>query len=328
VSSSYYRYLKKDNTNNAFSSITDDSFADNYQLGDTIVLNYPRSSSISVFHITSSDAASYNECGEANRYKIYSLQNTINFYRAVSNCYDYSLYSASTVTLIDIPSTIIGSGIRRGTLSLKFFLSGTLLGELKDVKQNGELVQVLPTGSYSGSTAGIALYNEGFILLTGSWALRQDVQEMYSYCPEDFVYDMDVPRWIHWGRGLDGAPLSASVFDIDFEGTTKINTLTMFAHAPKSELNYSLNPTFLQKTTSSYIDKTGSLVYKENEYLEIKNTVKTNYQDVTGAFGKQVFINKIGIYDKHKNLIAIAKLATPVKKTEARAITFKLKLDM
>ena len=34
------------------------------------------------------------------------------------------------------------------------------------------------------------------------------------------------------------------------------------------------------------------------------------------------------IYDKDKNLIAIAKLATPVKKTAKREFTFKIKLDL
>ena len=33
------------------------------------------------------------------------------------------------------------------------------------------------------------------------------------------------------------------------------------------------------------------------------------------------------LYDENKNLIAIAKTATPVKKTEERDLTFKLKLD-
>ena len=34
------------------------------------------------------------------------------------------------------------------------------------------------------------------------------------------------------------------------------------------------------------------------------------------------------IYDKDKNLIAIASLANPVKKTETRDFMFKLKLDI
>ena len=33
------------------------------------------------------------------------------------------------------------------------------------------------------------------------------------------------------------------------------------------------------------------------------------------------------MFDEDKNLIAIAKVATPVKKTEDRDLTFKLKLD-
>ena len=38
-------------------------------------------------------------------------------------------------------------------------------------------------------------------------------------------------------------------------------------------------------------------------------------------------INKIGLYDENKNLIAIAKVATPVRKLETDEYTFKLKLD-
>ena len=43
---------------------------------------------------------------------------------------------------------------------------------------------------------------------------------------------------------------------------------------------------------------------------------------------KNEFFNWDAINDKNKNLIAIAKLATPIKKTEERALTFKLKIDM
>ena len=45
-------------------------------------------------------------------------------------------------------------------------------------------------------------------------------------------------------------------------------------------------------------------------------------------YQKQVFISKIGIYDKDKNLIPIAKLAKPVRKTEDLEYTFKLKYDL
>ena len=66
----------------------------------------------------------------------------------------------------------------------------------------------------------------------------------------------------------------------------------------------------------------------ENANLGIKNTAYSDYNDPTGSFKKITYITQIGIYDAQKNLIGIAKLATPVKKPEDRDFTFKLKLDI
>ena len=53
----------------------------------------------------------------------------------------------------------------------------------------------------------------------------------------------------------------------------------------------------------------------------------SKFHNQTGSFEKQTYISQIGIYDENNNLIAIAKLANPVRKTESRDLTFKLKLD-
>ena len=71
----------------------------------------------------------------------------------------------------------------------------------------------------------------------------------------------------------------------------------------------------------------GEINYTEKDNVEIKNTVYSPYNDPLPEFKKQTWISKIGIYDENKNLIAIAKLARPVLKTEDREFTFKLKLD-
>ena len=65
----------------------------------------------------------------------------------------------------------------------------------------------------------------------------------------------------------------------------------------------------------------------ENSKQSVKNTVSSSYVSPTGSYKPQTFITKVGIYDENKVLIAIANLATPVKKTEERELTFKLKLD-
>jgi hypothetical protein len=114
---------------------------------------------------------------------------------------------------------------------------------------------------------------------------------------------------------------------MEMSGTSTTQTLTMFANAQKGQLNQSNNPTFLQYSTNNYAS-TGSKAYIENDKLQIKNVVSSSYPDPTGSFEKTTYISKVGVYDENKNLIAIAKVATPVKKTVERDFTFKIKLDI
>jgi hypothetical protein len=102
----------------------------------------------------------------------------------------------------------------------------------------------------------------------------------------------------------------------------------MFCTAPRGELNQSENPTFYTKDSHKPIEFTGSVGSFREPARIIKNITSASYQDPTAPFEKTTYISKIGLYDEDKNLIAIASLARPVKKTESRDITFKLKLDI
>jgi len=298
---------------------------------------------------------------------LFALQNVMNSYRYLSPHYAFDnsqrdlgcprLNTGTTfaenvpcvnpqvdVGLISIPSIFYGSNLQPGSLSLKFYVTGTLLGELQDINKNGELIQVGPPGSpYSGSVAGVALYNEGFLILTGSWSLNGTTNSLQK---DDYFGDgiLRVPNWTYFGQSLptigpnyysttypagiiETIPCPHSSFILDFNGTTKTPSLTMFAHALKNQLNHSNNPTYI-KSGSSEIDSTGSTGYYEFNKIDIKNTVSSSYNDPTGSFMKTTYISQIGIYDDERNLIAIAKLAQPVKKIEEREFTFKLKLDL
>jgi hypothetical protein len=100
----------------------------------------------------------------------------------------------------------------------------------------------------------------------------------------------------------------------------------MFCTAPRGELNQSQNPTFYTK------DSYKGLSHSSNRFTEpartVKNVVSASYETPTAAFEKTTYISKIGIYDEDKNLIGIASMARPVKKTESRDLTFKLKYDI
>ena len=158
-------------------------------------------------------------------------------------------------------------------------------------------VMTLPVGSAgSGSVVGLALYNEGFILLTGSQALSADSND---YGPEN-----GSPSWIYYGTYISGnvdysgISISDESYSLYFEGVHTIPNMTMFMNAPKNELNNSSNPTFLSYTTaSSYY--TSSIDYKEVENREIKNTVFSEYADPTGSFEKHTYISRIKIGRAH-----------------------------
>ena len=103
----------------------------------------------------------------------------------------------------------------------------------------------------------------------------------------------------------------------------------MFAHADKDKLNYSTNHTYVDYDSfQSHPLTTGSSQYTENNQIALHNTVSSSFYDYEEKFKHQTFISKIGIYDENKNLIAIANLATPIKKDGERDFTFKLKLDI
>ena len=73
---------------------------------------------------------------------------------------------------------------------------------------------------------------------------------------------------------------------------------------------------------------TSSTQYRESDTLEIKNIVKSNFIEPTASFDNVTYINSIGIFDRDRNLIGVAKLASPLRKRETDSFTFKLKYDL
>ena len=204
-----------------------------------------------------------------------------------------------------------------------------MVGELQDERHNGELIQVGPTGSHgSGSIAGVVLYSEGFLVLTGSWDLTKAGTKYAPAHTENYIGTSGSPRWVDYAQTVATGALSmpSSSFKLDFKGTSYVPTMTMLAHARKGHLNFSNNPTYI-KHGQVRTSHTSSVKFREPPELQIKNIVSSSYQDFTASYKRQTYISKIGIYDSERNLIGIAKVATPVKKTEERDFTFKLKLD-
>ena len=338
-----YPFLSKDSTRASIASagpMDAAAFNGAFRYGDILTASYPQSGTITREYIP--------QPSQSLNIHYYSLKNTLNFYGVKSEHYlissSYGNKNFQPLNLIHIPSLFYGTQIKPGTVNLKWYLTGSLIGELRDSKENGELIQVGPAGSTeSGSVAGVVLYDEGFVLLTGSWNLSHLTIGLSSSGVAT------TPKWTNWGAGAEsmlasnpsggpsakliqsnaGSTLVSASFDMSFRGVTRTQVLTMYARAGRGEVNYSSNPTFL-KYGQEPLRLTSSHIYEENPNRLIANTVSSSYgdSDYSASFKRQVYISKIAVYDINKNLVGVATLASPVKKEEAEQIAFKIKLDL
>jgi hypothetical protein len=237
---------------------------------------------------------------------IEALKNTFSYYTHLSRHYEFTS-SARTkdnttsqfpngtpawdkgvqqINMINVSAMYYGSSVQKGTVDLKFYVSGSLIGRCQDLNKNGELIET--TASYATfdadnlKVAGVVLYNEGILALTGTWALDAGTAA-YSGNPGSLVS----PSWLYWGVGITSSlnvpsetqlgsiskyngvvdyegsseryNLPSASYSLDFSGSQTVPVLTMFAHAPRGELYWSNNPTFTVSNVTGAVANSASV---------------------------------------------------------------------
>ena len=89
--------------------------------------------------------------------------------------------------------------------------------------------------------------------------------------------------------------------NIQFNNTTELNSTIYFCRANHNEFNYSSNPTYLSESK-----------------LRVKNTSLDNPVS---------YITSVGLYSADNELLAVAKLSEPLKKTPETELTLRVRLD-
>jgi hypothetical protein len=87
-----------------------------------------------------------------------------------------------------------------------------------------------------------------------------------------------------------------------FMSVTELNSTVYFCRAFNNEFNYSSNPTYVSS---------GQIVVKESDPMA---------QPVS-------YITSVGLYDDNNQLLAVAKLSTPIKKTPDTELIARVRLD-
>ena len=90
--------------------------------------------------------------------------------------------------------------------------------------------------------------------------------------------------------------------NLSFNNTTELNSSIYFCRANHNEFNYSSNPTYL----------TGSqIVVKDDDIMTPPRS----------------YVTTVGLYSADNELLAVAKLSEPLKKTPSNEVTLRVRLD-
>ena len=257
-----------------------------------------------------------------------ALQNVARKYTILSDHFIFTSSSirsrdlvtgSAPINFITIPSMYYGSTIKKGSVELNYYITGSKVGSCADIHHNGTLIGT--TGSTSGSVVGLVMYDEGIIMLTSSVELEDNSIEYNG--------SATTGSWLHYGTtlndGISHSTLASASYDLNFKGVNYINSMTMFAHARKGHLNHSNNPTYRGNTVIGSVVTGSGASFIESSY-NINNIVSGSF--VSASFDKVTYISKVHIYDEDGNLIAITSLAKPLKKTLEDEFSIKMKIDL
>lgn len=253
--------------------------------------------------------------------RIRSLKNLINNYRGLDEIYNFDNLLNKPISILSLNSYFLGTGIEKGSVELSICLTGTLVDKAEDKKENGVLY------NNNNEKVGFVLYREGFIILNNTASLcDESFTHTYNRNINDTVAISPLSSsWSYFGANSSSS-IGRIVYSTSYTPNSTLSTNITFTYAEKNDLNHSNNITYLDYNQNIY-ENSSSTSIVENKTLTIKKTNKSDFISGSADFDKQTFISRVGLYDKDKKLIAIGNLATPIRKTENREFTIKLKLD-
>lgn len=153
---------------------------------------------------------------------------------------------------------------------------------------------ILYTGSAAvvGSGVGLVFYQAGIIVLNSS-IFGQEVMNPQGEDMDNLYVDYEIPDIADAVRHR--------IQNINFNNTVELNSTIYFCRINHNEYNYSSNPTYVN---------------------ESKLRVKEFPTDQPVSY-----ITTVGLYSSNNELLAVAKLSEPLKKTPENTLILRTRLD-
>tara|TARA_R100001509_G_C4845815_1_gene208276 strand:- start:21 stop:1025 length:1005 start_codon:yes stop_codon:yes gene_type:complete len=253
-------------------------------------------------------------------------------YRKVRHLYDTSVEPSSinlrrpytrqlhdSGTVVSVPQELYGESIRKNSVRLtdnssspQIILQDDGYGNLYDVAFSSSYSQRQPDNNDSGSVVGNIFYDDGFLVITdtgsyssvgdGVFNLKFDsTQTIYE---REYICRLEEDDFLHTtNRSLKvGQSGSISFHGTDFNSNTFIGSY-------QDEFPYEL----IGFATNSFQDKQ----YKIGTEL-IGEATHSDFA---------TYITTIGLYNDNDELMAIGKVAKPIKNDKEMSLTFVVRFD-
>ena len=254
---------------------------------------------------------------------------TRHLYHSEGNLYQkklrrpYTRQLHDSATVISVPQRLFGESIARDSVRIvddstdsTFILQDDGYGNLYDVEFSSSYSQKTPNSNNSGSVVGNVFYDEGLIVITDTGS--------YSS--------------VGTGTGNDG-------FSLTFDSTQTIYEREYVCRVDENEFQHTNN-------RSLKVGMSGSVGFIPNNYTNniYKNTIydmypyhltgysTSSYKNEEYKIGTELigeathsdfatYVTTIGLYNTNNELMAVGKVAKPIKNDKEMALTFVVRFD-
>lgn len=211
--------------------------------------------------------------------------------------------------------------IKKGTFNLKlcsahsFLLASNALITITDAGAENDYRVNSPAGEYAiltqsatgmppgvpSANCGLIFYQAGVVVLTASVFAASPTGSISASAMANVGSSSFLNLFTGSEISSSADALRHRIYDMSFNNTTELNSTIYFCRANHNEFNYSSNPTYLSAS---------KIVVKNNTFDE----------PVT-------YITTIGLYSADNELLGIAKLSEPIKKSPSTEVTFRVRMD-